>query len=94
MLEIPKLQSMYSKLKNKEVEVVAISLDRNRQAYLSSAGSHEWYSYCDFKEWRSQPVIDYFVFATPSYYLLDENNVILKKISSAAQLEAIVNQML
>ena len=94
MLEIPKLQSMYFKLKNKEVEVVAISLDRNRQAYLSSAGSHEWYSYCDFKEWESQPVIDYFVFATPSYYLLDENNVILKKISSAAQLEAIVDQML
>ncbi|MDA9057473.1 TlpA family protein disulfide reductase [Flavobacteriaceae bacterium] len=94
MVEIPKLQSMYSKLKNKEVEVVAISLDRSRQAYLSSAGSHEWYSYCDFKEWGSQPVIDYFVFATPSYYLLDENNIILKKISSAAQLEAIVDQQL
>lgn len=91
MVEMPKLMSLYFKLEEKDVEVVSISLDTNRQAFLSASANYQWYSYCDFKEWETTSVKDYFVFATPSFYLLDENNKILKKITSIAQLETIVD---
>lgn len=94
MEEMPKLQSAYAKLQNKEVEVVSIALDTDRQAFLSASASYPWYSYTDFKKWNGTAVLDYYVFATPSFYLLDEQNVILKKITSIAQLETIVDTFL
>ena len=94
MKEIPKLQSAYFKLQEKDVEVVAISLDNDQVAFQAGSGGHTWYSYCDFKKWDSPAVQDYYVFATPSFYLLDADNKILKKIKSVAQLEAIVDTVL
>lgn len=90
-VEMPKLQSLYAtQLKGKKIEVVSVSLDTNRQSFLSTSAGYEWYSYCDFKKWESKPVKDYFVFSTPSYYLLDENNIILKKIKSIGHLKAVL----
>lgn len=94
MEEMPKLQAIYAKLQTKNIEVVSVSLDTDRAAFLSASTSYPWYSYCDFKEWNSQAVLDYYVFATPSFYLLDKDNMIVKKIKSVSQLEAIIETFL
>lgn len=94
MQELPQLQTLYPKLQEKDMEVIAISLDTDETAYQNAIQNHPWVTYCDFTEWNSPAVQDYYVFSTPSFYLLDENNTILKKIKSVAQLEAIVDSVL
>lgn len=94
MTELLKLQSMYFKLQNKDVAVISISLDTNKQAFLKASGNFKWYSYSDFKQWKNQAVKEYFIHETPTGYLLDSNNTIIYKINSAAFLEQLVDNRL
>ena len=89
--EMPKLEKYYPILKKKGIEVVSLSLDTDKNAFLLKSLPFPWYSYCDFKKWESQAVYDYYVFSTPTFYLLDQNNVILKKVKNVAHLEAFVD---
>lgn len=80
MKEIPML---YNSLKDKDIRIVAVSLDTDEHAYLPikeklSGIIH----YCDFKKWDSQPVNDYYIKGTPTYFLLDKDNTILNKYTS------------
>lgn len=91
--EMPKLKAMYSKLQERNVEIISISLDTDRHAFLTESAAYKWYSYCDFKKWKSPAALDYYIFATPTFYLLDQDNKILKKINSVAQIETTLNNL-
>jgi len=48
----------------------------------------------DFKRWKSQPVKDYYVFGTPTMYLLDENRKIILRPNSVKQMDSWVDWFL
>jgi thiol-disulfide isomerase/thioredoxin len=92
--EMPKLLLMKDRLDSLDIAVVSISLDTNKNDYLLANRFYPWFNYCDFKGWNSKAVTDYYVYATPTFYLLDKNNDILFKISDTNQLEALIDQVL
>lgn len=92
--EVKQLAGFYAGWKKQGVEVVLISLDDNEAAYKNFAGSLPFISYCDYLKWQSQAAMDYYVFATPSFYLLDSKREILLRPGSVNQVEAWIDWFL
>ena len=86
MEEIPQLHTL---IKSKDIRVVAVSLDTDPETYnpvKEKLSNME--HYCDFKKWDSQPVNDYYIKGTPTYFLLDEDNTIIKRYTAFSDLKA------
>ena len=92
--ELPKLIQNYARWRSLGVEVVYVSLDKDQQAFEQAVKSHPFFTYCDFKNWESQVTQDYYVFGTPSYYLLDDKRKIILKPNSTAHVDAWVDWVL
>jgi len=91
MEELPKLTQNYVKWRNLGVEVVYISLDTDQQVFEQSVKSYPFFAYCDYKKWESQVVQDYYVFGSPTFYLLDAKRKILLRLNSVNQMDAWVD---
>jgi thiol-disulfide isomerase/thioredoxin len=85
--ELPNLVALYPKLKAKGLEVVLVALDEDKNAYDNWVKSFPFISTSNFKKWESPLAKDYYVFATPTYILLDKDLKILAKIRSPAHLD-------
>jgi peroxiredoxin len=92
--EIQQLSSHYRDWKKNGVEVVFVSLDENKSAFAKFAGAFPFISTCDFKKWNATAAQDYYVFATPTMYLLDSKREILLRPNSVKQLDAWVDWFL
>jgi thiol-disulfide isomerase/thioredoxin len=92
--EIPQIASLYSKWKEQGVEVVFISLDENEIAFQRFIRSFPFISTCDFKKWKSPIVEDYYVFGTPTMFLVDNKREILLRPNSVNQMDAWVDWFL
>ncbi len=88
----PKLQAYKENWEKKGVAILYISLDT--QQNLFKAPLWATHSSCDLKGWDGQPAKKYHVFATPTYFLLDNNRRILVRPNSPAHANAWVTQML
>jgi thiol-disulfide isomerase/thioredoxin len=87
--EIPKLKNFYTDWQQKyDLEIVFISLDTEKDKYAAFTKDFPWINSCDYKKWESKAVQDYYVFATPTMFLLDANNTILVKAASAEHANA------
>ena len=87
--DLPKLKEKYEALKKDyDVEVVYISIDTDKTAFESKYKEAPFITYCDAKGWETQAAKDYYIFATPTYILLDQELKILSKIQSPEHLEA------
>ena len=89
--EIPKLTDNYVKWRNLGVEVVYISLDTEQEDFEKSVSSYPFFAYCDYKKWDSKVAQDYYVFGTPTFYLLDNKREILLRPTSINQIDAWVD---
>jgi thiol-disulfide isomerase/thioredoxin len=90
--EALELLSYYDTWKaKKNLEVVYISLDIDKQAFKTAYQISPWQTYCDYKGWDTQAAKDYFVNATPTYFLLDKDMKILVHPISLGQVDAWVN---
>jgi thiol-disulfide isomerase/thioredoxin len=84
-----KWQEKYVELKKEyDVEVVYISLDTDLNEFEGFYKEAKFITYCDSKGWETQAAKDYYVFATPTYILLDKELKILAKINSPEHLQA------
>lgn len=92
--EIPQLAHNYHVWKNKGLDVVYISLDDNKEMFESFASSLPFISYCDLQKWSSKPILDYYVFGTPTMFILDQSNKIVLRPNSVKQIEAFMNLFL
>ena len=89
--EIPEIAKLYAKWKAQGVEVIFISLDEKEEEYQQFSSSFPFIKSCDFKKWKS-PIADaYYVFATPTMYLLDKNRKIMLRPNSVKQMDAWVD---
>lgn len=86
--ELLKISQLYNKWRSLGAEVVFVSLDEDEKTFKSFTKIFPFVSVCDYKKWDSPIVEKYFVFATPTIYLLDDKREILLRPNSASQLDA------
>lgn len=87
--EIPKLKIYYEDWKTKyNMEIVFISLDSEKEKYTAFVKDFPWLSSSELKGWEVKSVQDYYVFGTPTMFLLDKNNTILLKPISEKQIQS------
>jgi peroxiredoxin len=89
--ELPEIAKHYSKWKAQGVEVVFVSLDENKEMFNNFTSTFPFISFCDYQKWNSTAVKDYYVFATPTMYLLDHKRKILLRPNSVSQMDAWVD---
>ena len=89
--ELPPLIQNYSKWKNLGIEVVYVSLDTDTAAFEQAVKSYPFFAYCDYKKWESTPVKNYYVFGTPTFYLLNQQREIILRPNTIAQMDAWVD---
>jgi thiol-disulfide isomerase/thioredoxin len=89
--EIGQLLPLYQKWKSKGVEVVFVSLDTDKTLFKGFSSIFPFVSMCDYKKWDSQAAKDYYVFASPTLFLVDQNQKIILRPNSVKQMDAWVD---
>ncbi len=92
--EIPQVAELYNKWKAQGVEVVFISLDENEEQYKKFIRPFPFISSCDFNKWKSPIAEAYYVFGTPTMFLLNNKREILLRPNSVKQMDAWVDWFL
>lgn len=87
--EIPRLKPYYEDWKTKyDAEIVFVSLDTELAKFKEFTKDFSWLSSSELKGWEGKSARDYYIYGTPTMYLLDENNTILLKPISEKQVQA------
>lgn len=89
--ELPEIAKLYQKWKANGVEVVFVSLDEDKEAFRNFAKDFPFISTCDFKKWESPIINDYYVFGTPTMYLLNNKREIVLRPNSVSQTDTWVD---
>lgn len=89
--ELPDIAKLYSKWKSKGVEVIFVALEEDRNDFINFAKGFPFTSYSDNKKWNSKIVKDYYVFSTPTMFLLDNKREIVLRPNSVKQMDAWVD---
>jgi thiol-disulfide isomerase/thioredoxin len=92
--ELPEIANLYPKWKANGVEVVFVSLDEEKELFQAFVKDFPFISTCDYRKWDSDIVNDYYVFATPTMYLLDTDRRIVLRPNSVKQMDAWVDWVL
>jgi len=92
--EVPKIAALYDKWLKNGVEVVLVSLDETAQEFAKFAAPFPFLSTCDFKKWDGKIVNDFYIFGTPSMFLLDNERKIVLRPNSVQQVDAWVDWFL
>jgi thiol-disulfide isomerase/thioredoxin len=89
--EIQEIVSFYESWKAKGLEVVFISLDEDTKSFMDFTSKFPFSAYCDLKKWNSKNVANYYVFATPTMFLLNDKREIVFRPSSLMQVDTWLN---
>jgi len=73
------------------MEVVYVSLDDDKAHFRSYVEIFPFISICDYQKWESPIVKDYYVFGTPTMYLLNDKREILLRPNSVNQMDTWVD---
>jgi thiol-disulfide isomerase/thioredoxin len=71
---VPQVYQVYKEQGDKKLEVVAISIDTSKTDWLNfikNEGLDEWMNVCDLKGWEGKAAVDYYLYATPTMFLID-----------------------
>jgi thiol-disulfide isomerase/thioredoxin len=92
--EVPRIVPLYEKWLKQGVEVVLVTLDESQSEFAEFAARFPFISTTDYKKWESKMVKDYYIFGTPSMFLLDKDRKIVLRPSSVQQVDAWVDWFL
>lgn len=71
----------------KNWKVVTVSVDMHPDSYYTYIKNYpDWIHVCDFKGWKSTPVMEYNITGTPTFILMDSSRKIIDKLNSWEQL--------
>jgi len=93
--ENPQVVSLYQKYKGKGFEILGVSLDDKREAWLQAIEKDglSWRHVSDLKGWQNEAAQLYDVNAIPMTYLLDPNGTIIAKGLRGPSLEAKLEEL-
>ncbi len=88
---MPQIKELYDAQKKKNVEVLAISIDKEEDAanwkkYVKE-NKLTWLNGSELKGWNSKVALDYNIYATPTIIVLDKNRKIVSKPLSMQQIK-------
>lgn len=89
--EVPNIAKLYDKWNQSGVEVVLVSLDENKDSFHEFVKNFPFISTCDYQKWDGKIVNDYYVFSTPTMFLLDSDRKIVLRPNSVKQMDAWVD---
>lgn len=77
---IPQIYDFYKHQEEMKFEVLAISIDTVRTDWLNyiRANNLDWLNVSDLKGWEGKSVIDYFIYATPTMFLVDKGRKLIR----------------
>lgn len=86
---IPKLKEIYNAYKNKGFELIAFSVDTVKSNWTDAINKNDlkWVNLSDFKGYESPIAKKYYVWRTPTFYLLDKDKKIIGKPYTIEQIE-------
>ncbi len=89
MALIPKLKEYLSTLHNHGLKVLAISLDTKRSDWINfiNRNNLKWINISDLNGWDSKTALDYYIYATPTMFLIDSNKKIIAKPKNIGDLK-------
>ena len=87
--EMPNVVKVYSKYKNKGLEIVGVSLDKDHDAWVKGIKDLNitWPQMSDVKFWQSSVVDFYAIKGIPHTVLIDKNGIIIAKDLRGKELE-------
>lgn len=77
--ELPQLLNKYKELQAKNIQVIGLSLDSDKNSYTSKIAAFPWINDSELRGWNSSFTDKYNIHATPTYFILDANNKIISK---------------
>jgi len=88
--ENPNVVRMYNEYSDKNFEILGVSLDRNRDAWLKAINDDglKWKHVSDLKYFNSEAAADYKINAIPATYLIGPDGEIIAKNLRGPSLEA------
>ncbi len=94
--ENPNVVKAYNRFKDKNFEIVGVSLDTDKQAWLNAikTDSLPWLQVSDLKGWNNEVASKYDVRAVPQNFLIDRDGKIIAKDLIGAELETKLEQVL
>jgi len=94
--ENPFVLKAYQNFKNKNFEIIGISLDNNKENWLKAIQDDQlpWVNLSDLKGWRNEVSSLYGVKGIPTNYLIDPNGLIVAKNLRGEELEKVLNSVL
>ncbi len=84
--EMPFIKEYYTNFKKEGGEIVAISLDYDKNEFINYTKDYSWINYTDLSQWDTQSVADFGVDSTPTLFLVDKDNKLIKKVSHISEL--------
>lgn len=92
----PGLVALYNKFKTKNFEIVGVSFDRTKEAWIKGIADLQltWPQMSDIKYWESDGAKKYAVRGIPHTVLLDKEGIIVAKDLHGEELEAKIVELL
>ncbi|MDP4115228.1 MAG: thioredoxin-like domain-containing protein [Bacteroidota bacterium] len=86
------LLPVINKIKN--IKVVAVSMDTNREDWINfiKSNSLSFLNVSDLKGWDSKAAIDYYIYATPTMFVIDSNKKIINKSINIEELNRFLSK--
>lgn len=87
---LPEIENLYnSSLKSKDLRIITISIDTDEASWKNALTGHykDWINTCSMKGWNTEAARDYNVYATPTMFLLDQDETILAKPITVTELK-------
>ena len=79
--ENPNIVALYNQYKSKGLEIMGVSLDREKEAWVKAIADDQlaWHQVSDLKFWQSEAAVKYGVQSIPCTLLLDKDGKIIAK---------------
>jgi len=87
---LPQIYDLYKNQKEKRVEVLAISIDTSKTDWLNFIRNNnlDWLNACDLEGWNGKAATDYYLYATPTMFLIDQKNKLIINQPSIKELSS------
>ena len=90
---LPKINEIYAKQKMGGMKILAVSIDTNRTDWLGFVQKNNlnWINVSDLKGWYGKAAQDYYLYATPSMFLVNGKMEIIAKPTNVEEIKKCMN---
>ncbi|MEO8232437.1 MAG: TlpA disulfide reductase family protein, partial [Ignavibacteriota bacterium] len=90
---LPQISDLYKNQKDKKFEVLAVSIDTSRTDWLTFVKNNKmnWLNVSDLKGWTGQAVLDYYIYATPTMFLIDKKLKLVEMPKNIVEIKNYLN---